>query len=215
MILASELYDFVDYVANQYQTGRISPEEFNLSWKNAEIEYINEVMGRGKNAVDSMGATDAANDILRVFKATSVFSSNNWGEANLPEDYWRYVSLTMVEGIKTGRPVSLISPDQWGARASSQLNPVSKYPIAKLIGSKVNVLPVNTRYELTYLRTPVTPSWGYTLDAFTRPVFDAATSVDSELPAYMINEIAFKICSYLGINLSKVELIQYAEAKTQ
>ena len=109
----------------------------------------------------------------------------------------------------------MISPDQWGASASSQLNPVSKYPIAKLIGSKVNVLPVNTRYELTYLRTPVTPSWGYTLDAFTRPVFDAATSVDSELPAYMINEIAFKICSYLGINLSKVELIQYAEAKTQ
>ena len=214
MIAANSLHDFVSFIGNQYQTGRISPNEFNLAWKRAETEYLNSLLGKGRLREDSMGGTDAAKDILRILTTSTTITNDKWGEMDLPEDYFRFNAMDVVKGVKAGQRVSLLSPDQWASRSESKLNPVEKYPIAKLQGDKVIALPVSTRYNLTYLRTPATPQWGYTLDPFTRPVYDPATSVDSELPEYLTNEIAFRICSYLGINISKVELIQYSEAKT-
>lgn len=215
MIGADLLYNFVKLIGNQYQTGRMSPDEFNTAWKRAETEYVNTIFGVGRSPSSSVGGSDQEQDALRVLRTSSVISNDKFGWMDLPEDYLRWGSLYIITGLNSGKVVTLLSSDKWAARSESKLNPPIQYPIAKMEGERVLAKPVSSRFNLSYLRTPVTPLWSYTLDSNSRPVYDATTSVDSELPEFLTNEIAFRICSYLGINISKAELVQYSEMKTQ
>ena len=216
MINANTLYKFVEFIGNQYQSGRISPDEFNLAWERAEREYLNSIFTTGRVMQQgSAGGTDAEKDVLRVLRKNATLTNDKYGRVSLPQDYLRWDALYRITGVGQGDPVQLISQDQWASRSSSKLNPTSKYPVAKLEGNEVMVLPVSTRYNLSYIRTPVQPKWAFTLDGFNRPVYSAGSSINSELPEYLTNEIAFRICSYLGINISKAELVQYSEMKAQ
>ena len=215
MIVADSLYKFVEFVANQYQSGRISPDEFNTAWVRAETEYINSIFGVGRNTTTSTGATDAERDTMRVLRTAAILSNNKYGWMPLPNNYFRWGSLYLVHGIETGKVATLLSDDQWASRSDSKLSPPGKFTIAKLEGNGIIAKPVSSRFSLSYIRIPVTPVWAYTLDGNGRPVHDAVSSTNSELPEYLTNEIAFRICSYLGINISKVELVQYSEMKTQ
>lgn len=216
MILANTLYEFVKFIGNQSQTGRIIPDSFNLAWQSAEIEYLNDLMGEGKaTKMESFGGGDAALDSTRILTKSTLLVNDKFGWVNLPPDYFRWGALSLITGLNKSKPVQLLSDDKWAGRSNSQLNPPAKYPIAKLEGNSILAKPEASRYSLSYIRTPVTPKWAFTIGSNGRPVYDAGASVNSELPGYLMNQIAYKICSMLGINISKAELIQYAEMQSQ
>ena len=48
-----------------------------------------------------------------------------------------------------------------------------------------------------------------------RPVYDAPNSIDLEWPTQVLNEIAIRVLSFVGINLRENDLSQYSEGKRQ
>lgn len=215
MINANDLYTLVKFFANQNQTGRITPSEFNAAWAAAERELLNEKIGDGTRLkVGAQGRDQRTQDELDFLRRKTVVQPDSLAEADLPADYHQLNAIMRIDSKTLRTRVSLLNQDKWAERTSSKLLPVSSYPIAQLVGQdKVQILPSNYRYEIHYLKKPTTPSWAFTTDANGRPVYDAGNSVNSEFPESLTNDVAFKICSYLGINISRVDLIQYSESK--
>ena len=98
--------------------------------------------------------------------------------------------------------------------SSNIIAPTQAFPIFCVYENVFKFYPESTgQAKLTYIRYPVRSRWGYTISPSGRPVYDPATSTDSEFDYNLINELAMRICSMLGIHLSRVELLQYAEGK--
>lgn len=113
--------------------------------------------------------------------------------------------------------VEFLPDSEIGQRLSSSiLYPSKSYPAFSVYDSHFKFYPCSLGIaKLTYLRYPAKPEWKYKTNPNGRPVYDPAASIDSEWGENNLNEIAVRVCSYLGIHLSRVDLLNYAEAQQQ
>jgi len=95
---------------------------------------------------------------------------------------------------------------------SSIVTPNKRFPKCSYYDDFIQFYPKDLqRVIFTYLRMPVTPKWGYTLDANNRPVYDPSTSVDLESSAETVNDIAMGALSLLGVSIKEPFLVQTSE----
>lgn len=220
---ADEIYRFVNLISNTVQSGRVTPDRFNLMWNRAERQLFTEKYGNPKEYKTGRPIpgqvyeqTQKISDDLRPFKTRSVVMPSSNGHIQLPPDYAHLTYLNYFKSKEEEKPIDILVDDKWASRTSSNLIPTGKYPIANLRSDHIKVVPITTRVILGYLRYPSAVAWGYTISGTTgRPVYDPANSIDSEFPDELHNDIVIKICSYLGISLSKQELAQYTEIKNR
>jgi len=114
-------------------------------------------------------------------------------------------------------PVHHLDSDKIGHRLTSRnLGPKLWHPMAALYGDHTQFYPIGayTEVVMDYLKRPARGEWAYN-SVSTIPVYDAAGSTDLEWDESLLNNLAFRICSRVGINLSKQEKVQYSEAKIQ
>ena len=212
MINANEIWETVRAVANKSQSGSITPDEFNRFWRMAETNLLNELDFSGtRYGTDGYSGNKRLSEELSFAKTEATLTPINH-KATLPSDYLAWDAISLYKAKDQFQEVDILERDEFANRSKSKLLPTSKYPIAKIDDDQVFIIP-NERFKIEYLRYPVTPMWAYTLDSNNRPVYDPINSVDSEFPARLINDVVFKICSLIGINMSKAELVQYAEMK--
>ena len=101
---------------------------------------------------------------------------------------------------------------QWESQSVTR-TPTNEHPICRFLASKIEVLPSTiTAIEMTYLRYPLVPVWGYTTAAGVN-IYSPATSVQIELPEICQTEFVMRTLSYLGISIREGAITQYAENK--
>jgi len=115
-------------------------------------------------------------------------------------------------------PIKLINEDERATRLNSQIDPVTATsPIGEQIGLRTFRLYPAGVYNgnVTYLRRPVKPVYGYTVVSGRIIVYNSNTSTQLEWRETEHIPLLLKGLQSLGINLSDTEIQNFAQIKTQ
>lgn len=117
-----------------------------------------------------------------------------------------------LKTLKMRVPVEIVDSNTFTSRQQHSIRiPDLSYPIAAFSGNKsLELCPQNiNRVFITYLKRPVTPVWGYTIDPTTlQAVYDPLTSVNIDLPEELTDMVTACMLVKLGYSVRETELQQ-------
>ena len=230
-----EVYRLVQTFASKDQRGFITPSEFNLLAKQAELELYNKRLSIVKEKTptrrsqgiygESLSPELARQDIAAFLKntvanITNSDSPNVGGTAVINADYIEsiFTSIDEEHSISTNVPIDIIEPkDINQILRSSLVKPSMEYPVA-LIGPAsdsrkvLSIFPENIKtINVYYYLYENTPNWNYVTIAG-KPVHDAANSTSFQISSRVHGELVIKILEYLGVSIREADVVQYAQA---
>tara|TARA_R100000951_G_scaffold62325_1_gene52357 strand:+ start:1841 stop:2614 length:774 start_codon:yes stop_codon:yes gene_type:complete len=237
-----EIYRLVQTFANKEQRGFITPSDFNLLAKQAELELINkriEILQEKSQAKKMSGimeeslTPEIAEQDLAPFlvstpykaKLVSVVSGYSEAEVSIDNNTLLIKEIFILPdenlGINSHIPLEIVSSENINKILRSSLaKPSIDFPIGLMSGSlngqglKIKIFPDNIESVIVYgyMHPRISPNWSYVTVAG-KPVHDPSTSNQFNLPSRTHGEIVIKILEYLGVNLREVSLINYASTK--
>lgn len=240
----NDFRNFVLFLIRKAQSGgNPSPDQFNISLERAYIGTIMQRYGNPHeytpNApVPAMAwqRTQKISDDLRFLMTSKTFNLSN-GQLFIPDGIsvkdinstvapkylhfssLRYNHITQSGGVITQKEVDIrpLKDTEIGSATGSHIAPpTTRFPVCAFYDTYIQIYPKSLqRANLTYLKVPTTPKWAYTNDNNGRPVYDSANSVDIDAPDDMINDIATRLLSYLGISIRDINFVQYQETLKQ
>lgn len=235
-----EIYRLVQTFANKEQRGFITPKDFNLLAKQAQLELYNKRLSivieksqPKKSAgfyAESLTPDLAEQDISRFLteeKFNAYDATNSWEGSSFEINYDYIVSIFIMPseelGITTNIPVDMVSPkDVNQILRSSLVKPSLEFPIALLAqsgtSSRVHLFPEsisdsNANVVVWYYDCSKdnAPLWDYVTIAG-KPVYNSATSIQPAISKRVHGELVVKILEYLGVTIREADLVQYAQA---
>lgn len=209
----NDAFNIVSYLVDKTQGTGISPDEFNRIFPMAERSYFDMLVGGVEDFQPGrpvprvgLGMSNNVNEALAPFIQTSTLTITS-GSVAVPSDLFKEVAM------RTTGNVDIMRVDH--AKLASKLNssidaPTVTKPCFNEVGPNYRFYPTTlTTANLTYLRLPVTPVWGFTTVAG-RPVYNAGTSVQSEWNDADLNKIIMRAAGLVGININDQLLVQAA-----
>lgn len=213
-------------VANKQNFGYISPSDFNLYAKQAQLEIFEEYFYRYTTWTTKQNAklsgSDYANIVQNLEEVIDSFSdiatlSYDVGRNDYayPADGYYINSLRRAgieaDRVSNGKILSLLS--------SNLTAPTNAYPAYILNDTSINVYPTAGATDVTvqYIRMPKDPKWTYITLTQGEPIFDqsAVDYQDFELPISDEPELVAKILKYVGISIREKDLVAVANADDQ
>lgn len=160
-------------------------------------------------------------DALSPFREVYNFTTQVSGYVIVPDtDYLDLLDIQIyftVSNRTVYAPVKLVNEDERANRLNSQLDPVT---ITSPIGEQTAVrtfrlYPINAyNGNVTYLRRPVKPVFGYSVISQRVIVYNSGTSTQLEWRETEQIPLLLKGLQSIGINLSDQEIQNYAQIKT-
>tara|TARA_B110000503_G_scaffold49425_1_gene80312 strand:- start:10635 stop:11333 length:699 start_codon:yes stop_codon:yes gene_type:complete len=205
-------------VANKQNFGYISPSDFNLYAKQAQLEIFEEYfyryaqwLAKQNSRLSGSDYADIAQNLeetIDKFSKVSPLTFVSGDDFLFPPDGY-YINTLRYNGkeadrVSNGKILSLLS--------SNLTTPTLAYPAYTLNQQDVTVYPTATGATRSivaqYIRYPLDPKWTYISLAQGEPIFNqsAVDYQDFELPLSDEPEIISKILKYVGISLRETEL---------
>lgn len=205
--------------------GFITPFEFNLFAKQAQLEIFGQYMFNYSNAINKQNArmhgegyTDIPKNMAEVIDSFSMFTGliydNGTNKFELPVDYFFlekviYNNNKEVEKVSHRKILNLVN--------SNLTAPSTAYPVYTMDEEGILVYPTTITTNITsqYLRYPKDPIWTYSTTNTGDPLFNpgAATYQDFELPLDDFANLVIKILEYSGISIRESEVVSAAKAE--
>ncbi|MCW3111377.1 MAG: hypothetical protein JWQ09_5883 [Segetibacter sp.] len=208
MVNIDELHKITFAIAAKSGAAFPSPDEWNNFANYANVDLYNYYNDIRKAALlkNKEGHTINMPSSLKVFVTNEAAIAFTSGVGNIPTD--QSSNLQLSAG---GKSVKKVDYNRREAYLNSTIDtPTVATPIYCELNSTMLIYPITiTAGLLTYLRTPVTVKWAYTLTS-NRPVYDLANSVNSEFQAEEKLKLAARILAYMGIQVRDGQLEQYA-----
>ncbi len=161
-------------------------------------------------------------DALSPFREKYNFTTQVSGYITVPDtDYLDLLDIQIYFQISNRTvyaPIKLINEDERAQRLNSQIDPVTTTsPIGEQVGLKTFLLYPAGAYNgnVTYLRRPVKPVFGYTVISGRVIVYDPNNSTQLEWRETEHIPLLLKGLQSIGINLSDQEIQNFAQIKTQ
>ena len=161
-------------------------------------------------------------DALSPFREVYNFTTQVSGYVIVPDaDYLDLLDIQIYFQVSNRTiyyPIKLYNEDERADRLNSQLDPVTiTSPIGEQTAPKTfRLYPVNAyNGNVTYLRRPVKPVFGYSVISGRVIVYDPNTSTQLEWRDTEIPSLIMKAVEAAGFNLSAQDVQQWSEAKTQ
>ena len=215
-------------IANKNNFGYISPNDFNLYAKQAQLDlfedyfYAYNAQIRKENARQSgTGYANITQGLAEVIDSFSVVDnlSNDVGTQNniyIVPNYYYINSLTRINSDEILNEIEKVSQSKYYAlQASNLTKPTEEYPVYVLDNDNITVYPNtivgNNAVSCSYIRYPNEPKWTYIDIASGEPVFDATASdyQDFELPASDEPSLVMKILQYAGVSIREKDLVTF------
>lgn len=205
-------------VANKQNFGYISPSDFNLYAKQAQLEIFEEYfyryaqwLAKQNSRLSGSDYADIAQNLeetIDKFSKVSPLTFVSGDDFLFPLDGY-YINTLRYNGkeadrVSNGKILSLLS--------SNLTTPTLAYPAYTLNQQDVTVYPAATGATRSivaqYIRYPLDPRWTYISLAQGEPIFNqsAVDYQDFELPLSDEPEIISKILRYVGISLREADL---------
>jgi hypothetical protein len=216
-------------IVNKQNFGYITPADFNLYSKQAQLDIFEDVFYRynqwvsiinSKRQGNEKAATDYADIIKNIEEVIDTFSvyvplvNDTDSVFDIPSDYYLlnklyYNNNREIERVSNGKIINLLS--------SNLTSPTVAYPAYILNGSKVTVYPttITSNVSTQYIRKPKDPKWTYIEIGAGEPVFNQSRSdyQDFELPKAYEPELVVKILQYSGISIRENEVYNFSKAE--
>lgn len=236
-----EIYRLVQTFANKEQRGFITPSDFNLLAKQAELELVNKRLDvlreksqhrkitvfTQESLTPELAEQDLAPFLISVSKNTSIGFVSGYAENEIIVDS----NVLLIKelfilpdeslGINSHIPLEIIGPkDINKVLRSSLVKPSVEFPIGLMSGSvdsgdlKIKVFPDEIKSVMMYAyHLPSNPpQWSYVTIAG-KPVYNPSDSTQFRLPIRVHGELVIKILEYVGVNLREADVVQYAAEK--
>lgn len=210
-------------IANKNNYGYITPSDFNLYAKQAQLDIFEDYFYQYNNwivkqnaRVSGSGYADIIKGLVEVvdsFSETSLFSPI-LNQFDLPNDYYL---INKIYFIPDNTEIERVSQSKILSLNASQLTaPSEMFPAYTLESNTVTLYPSSTKsIQVQYIRYPKDPKWTYVSLSQGEPVFDqsAADYQDFELPLSDQVNLINKILQYAGMSIREIPLVQFAQAE--
>ena len=223
-------------VCNKNNYGYISPSDFNLYAKQAQLDIFSEYiklynyyinMQNNRTAGSEMAdLAEKAREDMEIFmdgEETLVFDSV-YGVYSIftpPTDVYDITLLTYTGGAKNAEIVKGSRIDISRLTNSNLTSPTAEYPMFVTgepnltTGTRGIAIVPNTivsDVDLIYMRYPTDPDWAYVTLTSGEPVFNLLTSTDFELSKEEEPRLVQKILEFAGISIREPEVYKNADA---
>jgi len=227
-------------ILNKNNYGYISPSDFNLYAKQAQLEVFESYFTGLNQAINAenarMSGTEYADMSKGISEAINVFSVTNpltQNAANVffapsltttGDDYY-LLNKVLAGGIEA-EPVSHSKITM--LNASLLTAPSTQFPAYTLQGDSITVFPATFNQpgdvNAQYIRYPFDPKWTYTqipsggTPAGGAPVFNPSASLgyqDFELPIEDEPRLVYRILQMAGMSIREGDVYQFANAEEQ
>lgn len=204
--------------------GYITPEEFNLFAKQAQLEIFEQYIYSYSNSIVKQNArmfgegyTDVPKNIGEVIDSFSTYLPLTYSNPYflLPSNFYY---LERVTYVNNNIEVEKVSQRKIQALLNSNLTaPDVNNPVYTMSDPGLVVYPTTIVNNITtqYLRYPKDPVWTYNLITAGQPVFDPtnAFAQDFELPLSDFSGLVVKILQYAGVSIREMEVVQAAKSE--
>lgn len=218
-------------VLNKNNYGYISPSDFNLFAKQAQLEIFDGYFKELNQVINAenarMSGTDYADLNKGVREAIDIFSrtatltqdaANVYFTPSLTTTNDDYYLLNKV--LANGVEAEPVHHSKITLLNSSLLTaPSAQYPAYTLEADKITVFPATISgandVVCQYIRYPRDPQWTYATLAGGEPVFNqsAADYQDFEVPIEDEPRLVYRILQLAGMSIREGDVYQYANAE--
>lgn len=228
-------------VLNKNNYGYISPSDFNLYAKQAQMELFEEYFSQYNKVINMenarMSGTDYADLRKTIEEAMEIFSVENpltQVAAGTNEYYLPSLLTTGDESYMLSKVICNDTDDNFLAQASKVTHgkitmlihsnltrPTEKFPFYTMQGDTLKIYPdtINQAGQVIaqYFRFPKDPKWTYVTLGSGAPIFNSSQPdyQDFELPLEDEYKLIMKILQYCGISIRENEVVQFGMAQEQ
>ena len=225
-------------ILNKNNYGYISPADFNLFAKQAQLDIFDDYFYQYNQLINQENArlsgtgyanvTKGYEEVIDMFSETKTLTQNLLNQYFLPsqattfDDYYLINKvLCFSNGILQGEAEKVSNSKITMLSLSSLTSPTSSFPAYSLQGAFINILPAQfngaTDIQAQYIRYPKSPKWTYINIAGGDPAFNqgALDFQDFELSPDDETSLVFKILQYSGMSIRDIQAVQFGAEQEQ
>ena len=222
LAMINDVRNTVLSIISKDNRGYITPEEFNLFAKQAQLEIFEQYIYSYSNSIVKQNArmfgegyTDVPKNMGEVLDSFSTLASLTYSTPYFlpPVDYY-YLERVMYNNFE----VEKVSQRKIQALLNSNLTAPDAYnPVYTMSEAGLVVYPTTILTNITsqYLRYPKDPVWTYGSITAGQPVFNPSDVFyqDFELPLSDFSGLVVKILQYAGVSIREIEVVQAAKSE--
>ena len=221
MINVNTVYQTVLLILNKEQRGYMTPDEFNKTGQQVQLEIfekyfedLNQLIRSPQTESDYADRVTYLEEKISVFETVETVTVTN-GTVNLVDVHrLNTVAYNGIEMQSVGRK------EYYNIIRSPLTAPTTTYPIYLQEGSALKIEPAAliANVEISYLTTPAAPVWGFTVDSNLQIfVYNPAGSVSTNFGLHISEqtEVILRILAYAGIIIRDPQIVQAASAQVQ
>lgn len=213
-------------VLNKNNYGYLSPSDFNLFAKQAQLDLFEDAFYEYNYQINKENArqsgTGYANisksilEVIEGFSKSAIPQNVNTNIYLLPDDWYFindvYYSNKTVEKISASKIRRLLN--------SNLTAPTTQFPAYVLRGNVLEAYPSTiggNPIEVNYIRYPEVPNWTYQTLLEGTPIFNPSQTgyQDFELPADYEPDLVNKILQYAGVSIRENTVTNFGIAQEQ
>lgn len=215
-------------VINKNNYGYISPSDFNLFAKQAQLDIFEKYFQKYNAQINKengrMSGTGLANiskqyeEVISTFSTSATLTQVAANRYSLPADYYL---LDVLQYNATGTEVEPIAESKLRYMSSTLMAPTSAFPLYVQRGDVVDIFPdtITGANDISayYIRMPLDPKWTYVSLSNGEPMFNqsAVDYQDFELPLSDEPELVNLILQYAGISVREGDVYTFADREEQ
>lgn len=221
--MINDVRNIVLSILNKENRGYVTPMEFNLYAKQAQLDIFENYTFLYSNAINKQNArmhgegySDIPKNIGEVIDSFSERASLNYFNPYFtpPVDYYFLEKLL----YNNSKEVEKVSHRKINYLLNSNLTaPTTAYPVYTLENDGIIVYPtiITTNVTAQYIRYPKDPNWTYSSINNGDPVFNPSVSgyQDFELPNSDFANLVVKILYYSGVQIREEQVAQAAKGE--
>jgi hypothetical protein len=217
------VYRTVLLIINKEQRGYLTPDEFNKTAAQVQLEIFNEYF-EDLNQQLRVPENDSeyANRVKNLQEKIEIFQTD--GICAPEDDHYTTPDSTNFYKLgtviyKDDKIVQYVQPNELLELNLSPITKPSEYwPVYTYKNKNIYIYPrtiTGNVISCTYIRKPLDPIWNFTLGTSYQYVYNAQTSVNFELHPIEQTTLITKILLYSGIVIKDPEIIQIAAQQAQ
>lgn len=215
-------------VINKNNYGYISPSDFNLFAKQAQLDLFEKYFQKYNNQINKengrMSGTGLANiskqyeEVISTFSTSDTLTQVAANKYSLPADYYL---LDVIQYNVTGVEIEPISESKLRYMSSTLMSPTAAFPLYVQRGEEIDIYPTTITgandVSAYYIRMPRDPKWTYVTLSGGEPLFNqsAADYQDFELPLSDEPELVNLILQYAGISVREGDVYTFSDREEQ
>jgi len=221
------VYRTVLLILNKEQRGYITPDEFNKTATQVQLEIfikyfddLNQLIRTPQTDLDYADRVKLLDEKIAIFKTTSTIGNGPLGIFTPPVNIRELGSV-----IYNDNEMQRVQRNEFYNLNKSKLTkPSETYPIYLYENNLIKVYPqtITTGVSINYLRKIIDPKWNFTTSSgsnyqyvFTPTSSTTDPSVDFELHISEQTNIITRILMYSGVIIQNPDIVRMAAQQTQ